>query len=193
VLTPRSDTEALVEAVLARWPINATRVLDLGTGSGAILLALLSERPDAHGTGVDLSRGALEIAQFNAQACGLSKRTRFVEGRWGAGLAPRSYDVVVSNPPYIETDVLAGLAPEVRDHEPALALDGGKDGLDAYRDIAAQLATVLVPGGLFAFEIGYDQALLVTDLLERAGQKQIECVKDLSGNDRVLLGRTSEM
>jgi release factor glutamine methyltransferase len=193
VLTPRSDTEALVEAVLARWSDGAKRVLDLGTGSGAILLALLSERPDAHGVGVDVSQEALDIARSNALACGLLTRARFVEGRWGAGFEPHVFDIVVSNPPYIETDVLAGLAPEVRDHEPALALDGGEDGLDAYREIIDQLARLLVPGGLFAFEIGYDQALSVTGLLERAGLKQVECVQDLSGNDRVLLGRTSEI
>jgi release factor glutamine methyltransferase len=193
VLTPRSDTEALVEAVLARWPENTTRVLDLGTGSGAILLALLSERGEATGVGVDLSRKALEVAQGNASICSLSDRACFVEGRWGNGLEPHAFDIVVSNPPYIVSDVLAGLAPEVRDYEPALALDGGDDGLDAYREIAGQLETLLAPGGLFALEIGYDQAQSVSGLLERAGLQQIECVTDLSGNDRVLLGRMSEL
>lgn len=189
VLTPRADTEALVEAVLARRGSQPADLLDLGTGSGAILLALLSERPAWTGLGIDLSDPALTVARGNAEQCGLSDRARFGQGRWGAGLSDRSFDIIVSNPPYIVSNVLAGLAPEVRDHEPALALDGGTDGLDAYREIIADLPRLLRPNGLFALEIGYDQAEAVIGLAEAAGLEAIECAQDLAGHDRVVLGK----
>lgn len=189
VLTPRADTQALVEAVLERAGPDAADLLDLGTGSGAILLALLSERPNWRGLGVDLSAAALEIARDNARTSGLSDRARFAQGRWGQGLDARSCDILVSNPPYIASDVLAGLEPEVRDYEPALALDGGADGLDAYRDILADLPRLLRPGGLFAFEIGFDQGPQVCDLAREIGAEDVGCVQDLAGQDRVVLGR----
>jgi len=189
VLTPRADTETLVEAVLARCADKNLRLLDLGTGSGAILLALLSERDSWTGTGLDLSFEALDIARHNVVRCGLDDRARFVQGRWGETLEDHGFDIVVSNPPYIVRDVLAGLEPEVRDFEPSLALDGGTDGLDAYRDIIADLARLLIPGGLFAFEIGHDQGDVVSALAQQAGLTQIEVLKDLSGTDRVVLGR----
>ncbi|WP_291843035.1 peptide chain release factor N(5)-glutamine methyltransferase [Maricaulis sp.] len=189
VLTPRADTETLVEAVLAETGSGAARLVDLGTGSGAILLALLSERPAWTGLGVDLSDAALAVATGNAVRCGLANRARFLRGRWGAGLAGGSVDILVSNPPYIVSDVLAGLEPEVRDHEPALALDGGADGLDAYRDIIADLPRLLVPGGLFAFEIGHDQGEAVSALAREAGLVGVAVKPDLAGLDRVVIGR----
>jgi release factor glutamine methyltransferase len=189
VLTPRADTEALVEAVLGRCGNDDVRVLDLGTGSGAILLALLSERSAARGLGVDLSEAALSVARQNAQRTGLAERANFVEGRWGLTLEDGQFEIIVSNPPYITTEVLAGLEPEVRDHEPKMALDGGADGLDAYRVIIADLPRLLVSGGLFALEIGYDQANRVMALADAAGLADIELVRDLGGNDRVVLGR----
>lgn len=189
VLTPRADTETLVEAVLARCDKAPLHMLDLGTGSGAILAALLSERPAWTGWGVDLSPAALAVAQHNIGACGLTERARVMQGRWGEGLSDHSFDLVVSNPPYIVRDVLAGLEPEVRDHEPALALDGGEDGLDAYRVIIADLPRLLRPAGWFALEIGFDQSAAVLALAQTAGLTALECLRDLSGHDRVVLGR----
>lgn len=192
VLTPRADTETLVESVLAEWPCEKASILDLGTGSGAILLALLAERPAWSGLGVDLSAAALEVARRNALRCGLDGRAAFREGRWGQGLEGQGFDVLVSNPPYIVRDVLAGLEPEVRDHEPAMALDGGEDGMDAYREIAAGLPSLLNPGGLFAFEIGYDQGASVSAIMRQAGGVDVTCRADLAGHDRVVLGRMPE-
>jgi len=189
VLTPRTDTETLVEAVLADADDAPARLVDLGTGSGAILLALLSERAGWSGLGVDLSAPALAIATANSVRCGLANRAGFSQGRWGGGLADGSVDVLVSNPPYIVSDVLAGLEPEVRDHEPALALDGGTDGLDAYREIIADLPRLLVPNGLFALEIGHDQSESVSALAHEAGLVEIRVLPDLAGNDRVVMGR----
>ena len=191
VLTPRADTETLVEAVLEARKDGALDVLDLGTGSGAILLALLSERPDWRGVGVDLSAAALGVARQNAHTCGLAGRANFVEGRWSAGLADQAFDIVVSNPPYIVSDEMAGLDPEVRDFEPALALDGGVDGLDAYRDILADLKRILRPGGLFACEIGHDQGESVSALARDAGLETVRVRADLAGQDRVVIGYNS--
>ncbi len=191
VLTPRADTETLVDAVLEARKGGSLDVLDLGTGSGAILLALLSERPDWRGVGLDLSAAALGVAQGNAQACGLAGRANFVEGRWSAGLADQAFDIVVSNPPYIVSAVMDTLDPEVRDHEPALALDGGEDGLDAYREILADLRRILRPGGLFACEIGYDQGESVSALARATGLDGVRVLADLAGQDRVVIGYNS--
>lgn len=192
VLTPRADTETLVEAVLARCPDGDAELLDLGTGSGAILLALLSERPGWHGTGIDLSDAALGVARGNAGRCGLANRTRFARGRWSDGLADTAFDIVVSNPPYIVSDVLAGLEPEVRDHEPAMALDGGADGLDAYRDIFRDVRRILKENGLLAVEIGYDQGAAVSALAQAAGLADVAVLRDLAGQDRVVIGYNGE-
>ncbi len=189
VLTPRADTESLVAAVLERCDHTPLHMLDLGTGSGAILLALLSERPAWSGQGIDLSSAALAVAQHNLAACGLTTRATLVQGRWGEGLGDHAFDLIVSNPPYIVRDVLAGLEPEVRDHEPALALDGGVDGLDAYRAIIADLPRLLRPGGRFALEIGFDQAEAVMMLAESAGLVALQYLPDLAGHDRVVLGQ----
>lgn len=191
VLTPRADTEALVEAVLARFDHTPRHMLDLGTGSGAILAALLSERPAWTGQGVDLSPEALAVAQHNLDACGLMARASLMQGRWGEGLGDHGFDLIVSNPPYIVREVLAGLDPEVREHEPALALDGGIDGLDAYRAIIADLPRLLRPGAGFALEIGFDQAPAVMALAHAARLIALECLPDLAGHDRVVLGHAA--
>lgn len=195
VLTPRADTETLVEAVLSRRPSvrsdplgRSVELVDLGTGSGAIVLALLHERADWTGLGVDVSSQALAVARANAERVGVSERVRFLQTSWSHALADESADIVVSNPPYIVRDVLAGLEPEVRDFEPHLALDGGEDGLDAYRVILDDLPRILRPDGLFALEIGYDQAEAVSGLARVAGLVGVEVLTDLAGLPRVVLG-----
>jgi release factor glutamine methyltransferase len=190
VLTPRPDTETLVDAVLKALPEDqAARILDLGVGSGAILLALLAERPLAQGTGVDISPEALEIARENAVILRLEDRASLVHGSWAEDQPDGAFDVVVSNPPYIRSAEIAHLAPEVSRHEPRLALDGGEDGLDAYRLLAGEILRVLKPGGLFALEIGHDQGPAVKGLMQGAGAEAVEVLGDLGGRDRAVLGR----
>jgi len=190
VLTPRPDTETLVNAVLKSLPAEQPmRILDLGVGSGAILLAILAERPAARGLGVDVSEEALAVARDNAAHLGLSKRLALLRGDWTAGLADEEFDLVVSNPPYIASHVIETLEPEVAVHEPRLALDGGPDGLDAYRVLAPQVIRVLKPGGVFAFEIGHDQGHAVEALMQRAKAGFCRVVSDLGQRDRVVIGR----
>ena len=187
VLSPRPDTETLLDvALLAFAPHEAFSVIDLGTGSGAILLALLSERTAATGVGSDISSEALAVARENAANLDLNGRATFLRTEWAAGFADHSFDLVVSNPPYIPTDHIAGLDPEVRDHDPHLALDGGPDGLQAYRDLAPEVMRILKPGGVFAVEIGWDQGPQVKALFEAAGFADVKVVKDLADRDRVV-------
>ncbi|HEY1797371.1 MAG TPA: peptide chain release factor N(5)-glutamine methyltransferase [Stellaceae bacterium] len=189
-LDPRPETETVVEAVLARVGDRRRpyRILDLGTGSGCLVLALLSELPSATGIGVDRAVGAAVAARGNAQALGLAGRAGFVVGDWAGAMAGR-FDVVVANPPYIATGTIAGLAPEVRDFDPNLALDGGADGLAAYREIAAALPGLLVPGGLFAAELGAGQDAAVASILHNAGLAVDGFVDDLAGIARCVLAR----
>ncbi|HEX7887691.1 MAG TPA: peptide chain release factor N(5)-glutamine methyltransferase [Phenylobacterium sp.] len=189
VLTPRPDTETVVEYALRDFPEQARwSVLDLGVGSGAILLALLAERPAAKGLGVDVSEEALAVARDNAASLGLANRVALLRGDWTAGLGSDAFDLVVSNPPYIATDVIATLEPEVRDHEPRLALEGGVDGLDHYRILAPEILRVLKPGARFAVEIGYDQKDAVEVLFKAAGAVFVETIRDLGDRDRVVTG-----
>jgi len=189
-LVPRPDTEVLVETVLARLEnVAAPVIADIGTGSGAILVALLHERADARGVGVDVSADALATAEANARANGVGERALFVRGSWVEALGAGQFDAIVSNPPYIATAVIAGLDEEVRAHDPMRALDGGADGLDAYRALAATVAKRLVSGGLVAFEIGWDQAAAVVALLCENGFDDVEVIADLAGRDRVVVGR----
>lgn len=189
VLTPRPETEVIVDEVLKAFPENmAFSMLDLGVGSGTILLAILAERPAAKGLGIDASSEALAVARENAANLDLNTRAALLHGDWTTGLGSDSFDLVVSNPPYIPTAVIDTLEPEVRDHEPRLALDGGADGLDAYRELAPEILRVLKPGGLFAVEIGYDQSQAVEALFRAAGATEVRTVKDLSTHDRVVLG-----
>jgi release factor glutamine methyltransferase len=189
VLSPRPDTETIVEYALRLFPeAMAFTVLDLGVGSGAILLSILAERPAAKGLGTDVSSEALAVARENAANLDLNGRSTFLHTSWADGLGDASFDLVVSNPPYIATHVMPTLEPEVRDHEPRLALDGGPDGLDAYRTLAPEVLRVLKPGGVFAIEIGYDQAEPVSALFRQAGGLDVRVLKDLSDRDRVVAG-----
>lgn len=189
VLTPRPETETILDVVLAPFPPSMRfRVLDLGVGSGAILLAILAERPAAVGLGVDASEEALAVARENAANLGLAGRAALLRGDWTAGLEDAGFDLVVSNPPYIPTADIAGLAPEVRDHEPRLALDGGPDGLDAYRLLAREIPRVLKPGGVFAVEIGHDQGPAVAALFDNDQTEAVRVVRDLGDRDRVVTG-----
>lgn len=190
VLTPRPDTETLVDLILRDLPEGRSfSILDLGVGSGAILLAILAERPAGKGLGVDVSDAALAVARENAANLGLAQRTALLRGDWTLGLADESFDVVVSNPPYVASGDIPTLAPEVRDHEPRVALDGGPDGLDAYRRLAPEILRVLKPGGRFAVEIGAGQAAAVLGQFAAAGAVGLETARDLGDRDRVVAGR----
>jgi release factor glutamine methyltransferase len=189
-LDPRPETETVVEAVLARRPDRclAYRILDLGTGTGCLLLALLAEFPKASGLGIDIAPGAVVTARHNAEALGLGDRVRFVVGDWSAALAGR-FDIVVANPPYIASGAIPDLPPEVRAYDPHRALDGGADGLTAYPVISAALPRLLPPDGLFAAEIGANQAKAVTELLAGAGLAVETVVPDLAGLPRCVVAR----
>lgn len=187
VLSPRPDTEALLDVILLAFPPHrAFEMADLGTGSGAILLATLAERTGARGLGTDISSEALAVARENAANLDLDGRATFLRTEWAAGIADRSFDLVVSNPPYIPSDEIDRLEPEVRDHDPRLALDGGPDGLRAYRDLAPEVRRILRPGGVFAVEIGWDQGAAVRALFEAEGFEEVKVVKDLADRDRVV-------
>jgi release factor glutamine methyltransferase len=189
VLSPRPETEVLVEVALELLAKDAAaRVLDLGVGSGAILLAVLSERTNATGVGVDASGAALAVARHNADQLGLSARLALQHGDWCAGLEG-PFDLVLSNPPYIPSADIAALAPEVARYEPRLALDGGADGLAAYRAILGALPGLLAPGGAFAFEVGRGQAEAVAALAEAHGFVTATPRLDLQGLARVVSGR----
>jgi release factor glutamine methyltransferase len=189
-LVPRPDTEILVEAALAAVRDRAAplRCLDLGTGSGCILVALLSELPRAQGIGLDRSPAALRTARDNAAANGVEHRSAFVAADWCAAIRG-PFDLVVSNPPYVRSAVIPTLDREVREHDPHAALDGGQDGLDAYRRILRDIreGDVLAPTGTLALEIGYDQADVVADLARDAGFHARQSIRDLAGHDRVLV------
>ena len=190
VLTPRPDTETVVEYSLRDFPEHAAwSILDLGVGSGAILLALLAERPAAKGLGIDISEEALAVARDNAAALGLAGRVALLRSDWSAILDDGTFDLVVSNPPYIANHVIETLEPEVRDHEPRLALEGGPDGLDHYRTLAPEILRVLKPGGRFAVAIGFDQKEPVETLFRNAGAQGVQTIRDLSDRDRVVVGK----
>ena len=187
VLSPRPDTEALLDVILPAFePGRAFEMIDLGTGSGAILLAVLAERPAARGVGTDISFEALAVAKENAASLDLDGRATFLRTEWAAGFGDHGFDLVVSNPPYIPSDDIDGLDPEVRDHDPRLALDGGPDGLEAYRLLAPEIMRILKPGGVFALEIGWDQGDAVKALFEAAGFEDVKVVKDLGDRNRVV-------
>ncbi|MEM9146898.1 MAG: peptide chain release factor N(5)-glutamine methyltransferase [Pseudomonadota bacterium] len=182
VLDPRPETEGLVAAALEQ-PFDT--VLDIGTGSGCILLSLLVERPHARGLGTDASAAALEVAKENAARLALQERAAFLRTDWAAG-AGGPFDLVVSNPPYLAAPEIADLAPEVRLHEPRAALTSGPDGLEAYRAIAADLTSLLAPGGRTLFEIGPGQAQAVTHILQATGLTVIPPRQDFDGRNRVI-------
>jgi release factor glutamine methyltransferase len=190
-LDPRPDSETLIEAALAALDDRGRtyRALDLGTGTGCLLLAVLSELPCAIGMGIDLSEGALETARRNAAALGLGARTQFRRGNWGDGLSGE-WDVILANPPYIASDEIDRLAPEVARFEPRRALDGGVDGLAAYRALAPEISRLLAPAGIAVIEVGAGQAQTVAGTMAGAGLALRAIRHDLSGVDRCLvLGR----
>lgn len=215
VLVPRQDTEVLVEEVMKQLH-DGMRILDLCTGSGCILLSLLHYSNDCEGTGVDLSERALAAAEENYERLRAARpemKARFLQGDLFSALASETeketdertaaddgksdkgtnclgepFDMIVSNPPYIKTDVIHTLMPEVREHEPMMALDGGADGLSFYRRIAEEAGKYLCGGGMLFFEIGCEQAEDVCAIMERAGFREIEVVKDFAGLDRVVYG-----
>jgi len=193
-LVPRPDTETIVEAALdilrAEYEDDyPLRIADIGTGSGAILLALLSERPAAFGIGTDISEAALRTAKGNARQLELSPRAAFVACDYVAALSG-AFDLIVSNPPYIRSGEIDALAAEVRDHDPRRALDGGFDGLDAYRRIAPEAARLLAPRGSLVLEVGHDQSSTVEGLLTKAGLNLPGAPKaDLAGIRRAVTGR----
>ncbi len=195
-LIPRADSESLIEAALLHRPERerVRRILDLGTGTGCLLLAALSEYPCAWGVGVDRSATAAALARVNAAAAGLAARVSSVCGDWGAALDPGAagFDLVLANPPYVRSGDIAGLAPEVACHEPLSALDGGADGLAAYRRILAGLASLLAPAGLAGppglavLELGAGQEPAVRALAAAAGLDHVGTTLDLGGVPRAL-------
>lgn len=192
-LIPRADTEPVIELALRRLGINpfakqvsdtAIRIADLGTGSGAILATLLSRLPESSGIAVEASATALELAIENFEALGLLDRIETVAAPWSDWTGWDQCDLIISNPPYIRRDVIPTLAPEVRNYDPAAALDGGEDGLDAYREIIGLASACMKPSADLVFEIGFDQKVVVSELLLKAGFENLEHMQDLGGQDR---------
>jgi release factor glutamine methyltransferase len=194
VLDPRPDSETLIEVVREAFPDSQAplSILDLGTGSGCLLLTLLALYPHAKGTGVDISRKALEIAAANAKALGVDKRTVLKEGDWLKGAKER-VDVIISNPPYIPQGDIGALAPEVRLFEPHGALVGGTDGLDCYRAIIPAAEASLKPSGLLLFECGDGQAPVLEAMVAKEGYKDIRTHADLAGKGRAVSARQASL
>ncbi|WP_158742560.1 peptide chain release factor N(5)-glutamine methyltransferase [Acidisphaera sp. L21] len=185
-LIPRADSETLIEAAVIAFPKRkVARVLDMGTGTGCLLIAALVEFPNATGVGMDRSADATALAWYNAETVGVAERAAFFCGDWGTALNGK-FDLVLSNPPYIETAVIPGLMPEVALYEPASALDGGADGLVAYRAIMAGLPGLLAPGGVAILELGQGQAPAVAELATGAGLVPGPPHRDLGGVERAL-------
>ncbi|MFD1745180.1 peptide chain release factor N(5)-glutamine methyltransferase [Rhizobium helianthi] len=190
-LEPRPDTEVLVDALVEHGRrigqmTERPRLLDLGTGTGAIALALLHELPDFSGLGIDISQGALETARRNADLNGIGERFETMCSDWFAQISG-CFDIIVSNPPYIRSDVIGTLEPEVRDFDPLAALDGGPDGLEPYRIIARDADAFLNRNGVLAVEMGFDQKQSVDDIFSSRGYTVLQAVSDYGGNDRALV------
>jgi release factor glutamine methyltransferase len=192
-LIPRADTEPVIELALRRLGLTVfpaersdrtITIADLGTGSGAILATLLSRFPEASGIAVEANKRALSLAEENFSALGLLSRIELVSQSWTDWAGWYQCDLIISNPPYVKREVISTLAPEVRDHDPIDALDGGVDGLDAYREIIALAQTHMRPGAELVFEIGFDQKQQVSDLLLASGFENLEHMQDLGGHDR---------
>ncbi len=193
-LDPRPDSETLIEAVLAyvaETPPKA--VLDLGTGTGCLLLSLLQELPGVEGLGIDISADAVATAEENARALGLAGRAAFKATDWAQLEADRRFDIVISNPPYIADAEIETLAPEVRDYDPRRALSGGADGLDCYRDLARLLPGFMTPEGAVFLEIGAGQAKDVKDILAGAGFHVLQVISDIAGHDRCIVAHRGEL
>jgi len=188
-LIPRPDTELLVDLAVEWLGDRPAMIADIGTGSGAILVATLYGARVARGVGVDVSEAALATARDNARVNGVADRAHFVAGDLAGALMPGGFDLIVSNPPYIASGVIETLSIEVRAHDPRLALDGGRDGLDCYRRLIPQAFSALKPGGRCAVEIGFDQGLAVRALMEASGFMGVVITEDLGGRDRVVSGQ----
>lgn len=189
-LDPRPDTETIIEAALPLLP-KAARLLDLGTGTGAIAITLLAEQPHATGVATDLSSAALAVAQENAERLGVADRLSLLEGSWFAPVSGR-FDIILSNPPYIPAGDIEGLSPDVRNFDPSLALSGGTDGLDPYRIIASGAAAHLAAAGHVLVEIGAGQADDVSSIFATAGFQPVGRHRDLGGHPRCLAFNRSE-
>ena len=196
-LDPRADSETLIEAALAHVQPGkgdaALRVLDLGTGTGCLLVSLLQEWPNAHGVGLDISADAAEVAKRNAEAIGVSSRAKIYAQGWEDYTTDALFDVVISNPPYIDHSEAKDLAPEVMNHDPHVALFAGGGGLDAYRSILANLDRWLKPSGWLILEIGYRQAEQVAELVRAAGLNVVETRTDLGGNPRAVIAQKPQL
>lgn len=184
VLVPRADTETLLDAALAASP---RRFLDLGTGPGTLALTLSAELPEAKGVATDISRAALDVAARNAQALGVAERVTLIESDWFEGVEG-TFDLILSNPPYVDATTYATLAPEITRWEPRIALTPGDDGLEAYRIITAGAPAHLRPGGHLMVEIGFDQAAAVSALFTQAGLRNVQVLSDINGKSRVVSG-----
>jgi len=191
-LDPRPDSETLIEAALDATADHSARleILDLGTGTGCLLLALLSELPAASGLGIDISEAALDVARLNAAALALDRRVEFRHGDWGGALE-RQFDIIVANPPYIRRGDIDLLQPEIARFEPRVALDGGPDGLDAYRILATDMGRLLTPGGFAVIEIGKGQDTEITNIFLRSGLEIRDTKNDLGGIRRCLVAETA--
>ncbi len=189
-LCPRPDSESLIEAALLHIADKNghIQIVDLGTGSGCLLLTLLHELPHAYGLGVDVSLPALMVAQKNAKRLGLIRRAAFVCSDWALAITGK-FDMILSNPPYIETDNIAKLMPTIREFEPKIALDGGCDGLDAYRNITAIAPGLLKPGGILIFELGENQSGAVRNMAQKQCLRHIGTYNDLAGKERAIAFR----
>jgi release factor glutamine methyltransferase len=187
-LDPRPDSETLIEAMLAALPDHTRpyRLLDFGTGTGCLLLAALSELPRATGVGVDRAVAAVALARRNAAALGMADRACFIAADWGRPLSGQ-WDVILANPPYVPSNEVGSLMPEVAGYDPALALDGGSDGLDAYRQLCPEISRLLAPGGLAFLELGAGQLAEVTAIMRRPGLAVRGVRPDLSGIDRCII------
>lgn len=189
-LIPRPETEMLVDfGIEALNDHPRPRILDLGTGTGCIVLALLANLPNAIGIGVDISPEAIEQARANGFALGLAERFEAQQGSWFAPVAGDVFDLIVSNPPYIASSAIESLEAGVKTFDPRAALDGGQDGLDPYRIIAQQAPAHLAPNGALALEIGFDQGHMVTTLIREAGLDAVSLARDLAGHDRMVTAR----
>lgn len=191
VLIPRPDTEGVVVRSLEVLAgVDVPHILDIGTGSGVLLISLLHKHKAAQGLAVDISQTALDIAQENAKNLGVADRATFLKADFLTHIPPSSqFDLIVSNPPYITDEAMLALDATVKDYEPALALQGGVDGLTPYRTIINEAHTVLKLGGNLVFEVGYDQGEAVNHLLQTAGYVDVKVEKDVAGHDRVVSGR----
>ena len=188
-LVPRPETEVIVDYVVKTNGEDEKRVLDIGTGTGAIILSLLAERHQWKGVATDISKDALELAQINANMHGLENRVEFLNTNWVDGVTGE-FDIVVSNPPYIPSHVIPTLDTDVKDYDPHLALDGGHDGLEPYRIIFAALPNLLKQGGVFAFEFGIGQAKEILEIAQNSSYfTELAIIKDLSDIERVIIGK----